>query len=221
MVETCDLNGRAVALPPHFHDEDQITLVSAGRRRFVTGAATIVLGQGESFLLPAGLAHASLPEQDGLRCRNLYLPPGTIAAPGFDAALSLWLRGGGCEDEIFASSVGRRAGTARAVSARILIHPGENVAAAAARTGMTREGFSRAFSRQRGLPPRLFGLVTRLNEARASLRAGEAPAAAAAAAGFADQSHLGREFRRVFGVTPGRYRTGASQTFQTAQGARP
>ena len=39
--------------------------------------------------------------------------------------------------------------------------------------------------------------------ARAVLRAGRSLADAAAAAGFADQSHLGRSFRAVMGSTPG------------------
>ncbi len=40
----------------------------------------------------------------------------------------------------------------------------------------------------------------------AGLRIGMAPAAVAAEIGFADLSHLGRAFRRAFGVTPGCYR---------------
>jgi AraC-like DNA-binding protein len=35
--------------------------------------------------------------------------------------------------------------------------------------------------------------------------AGEPPAMAAAAAGFADQSHLIRKFKAAYGVTPGQY----------------
>jgi AraC-like DNA-binding protein len=44
-----------------------------------------------------------------------------------------------------------------------------------------------------------------LNRARRLLRAGEPIAAVAAETGFADQSHLGRLFRRTFGTTPGAY----------------
>jgi AraC-like DNA-binding protein len=49
----------------------------------------------------------------------------------------------------------------------------------------------------------------RLVRARRMLAAGEPPAAAAAACGFADQSHLGRWFRRAYGLTPGAYRDAA------------
>ena len=80
--------------------------------------------------------------------------------------------------------------------------------ALAARAGMSREGFSRMFARRHGMPPHAFWLMARLNQARGLLRAGEAIAAVAAETGFADQSHLGRWFRRAFGVTPGRYRSG-------------
>jgi AraC-like DNA-binding protein len=67
------------------------------------------------------------------------------------------------------------------------------------------------------MPPHAFWLTARLNHARELLRAGEGIAGAAAEAGFTDQSHLGRRFRRAFGVTPGHYRSGwpRSQTCQT------
>jgi AraC-like DNA-binding protein len=56
------------------------------------------------------------------------------------------------------------------------------------------------------MPPHAFRIVSRLNLARRQIRAGETLAAVAVEQGFADQSHLGRHFRRVFGVTPETYR---------------
>jgi transcriptional regulator GlxA family with amidase domain len=93
----------------------------------------------------------------------------------------------------------------------------EPVGRAAARVGMSREGFSRMFARHHGMPPHAFWLIARLNHARALLRAGEGIAEVAVEAGFTDQSHLGRWFRRAFGVTPGHYRSGwlRSQTCLT------
>jgi AraC-like DNA-binding protein len=46
----------------------------------------------------------------------------------------------------------------------------------------------------------------RVRAARRLLGQGVSPARAAAEAGFADQAHLTRWFRRYYGVTPGAYR---------------
>jgi AraC-like DNA-binding protein len=63
----------------------------------------------------------------------------------------------------------------------------------------------RCFTAQVGLPPHAFQIDLRINEARGLLRAGEAPAAVAAACGFSDQAHLTRTFKRAVGTTPRRY----------------
>ncbi len=84
----------------------------------------------------------------------------------------------------------------------------ESVRQAAQRVGLSREGYTRRFKRDCGLPPHAFWLLEKLNDARRLLRAGDSIAGVAAETGFADQSHLGRCFRRAFGVTPGRYRAG-------------
>jgi AraC-like DNA-binding protein len=80
------------------------------------------------------------------------------------------------------------------------------VAVLAQSCGCSREGFTRRFGREIGMPPHAYRLMTRLNRARALLRAGDRLVCCEAEAGFADQSHLGRHFRRAFGATPGAYR---------------
>ena len=72
-------------------------------------------------------------------------------------------------------------------------------------SGLSRFELVRRFSAQLGLPPHAYQLNLRVARARALLRAGEAPAAVAAACGFADQAHLTRTFRGQVGVTPARY----------------
>ncbi|HKQ98661.1 MAG TPA: AraC family transcriptional regulator [Candidatus Polarisedimenticolia bacterium] len=67
----------------------------------------------------------------------------------------------------------------------------------------------RAFRRATGLPPHAYLVRLRVNRARDLLRRGVAPAEVAHAAGFADQSHLTRHFRRLVGVTPARFRADA------------
>ena len=63
----------------------------------------------------------------------------------------------------------------------------------------------RAFSREFGLPPHLYLTGRRVELARRHLLAGLPPAEVAVLAGFYDQSHLTRQFRRMLGVSPGRY----------------
>jgi AraC-like DNA-binding protein len=63
----------------------------------------------------------------------------------------------------------------------------------------------RAFSREYGLPPHLYLTGRRVELARRHLLAGLPPAEAAVLAGFYDQSHLARHFRRMLGTSPARY----------------
>lgn len=73
-------------------------------------------------------------------------------------------------------------------------------------SGVSRFQLLRGFARAVGATPHAYLLQQRVRLARRLLGAGLSPAAAAAEAGFADQSHLTRAFRRQFGVTPARYR---------------
>jgi AraC-like DNA-binding protein len=63
----------------------------------------------------------------------------------------------------------------------------------------------RAFSREFGIPPHLYLTGRRVDTARHLLLAGLPPAEVASAAGFYDQSHLTRHFRRMLGASPARY----------------
>ncbi|HXV94554.1 MAG TPA: AraC family transcriptional regulator [Pseudonocardia sp.] len=63
----------------------------------------------------------------------------------------------------------------------------------------------RAFTREFGLPPHRYLTGRRVDLARRLLLAGRPLAEVATAAGFHDQSHLGRHFRRMLGTSPGRY----------------
>ncbi|WP_176629345.1 helix-turn-helix transcriptional regulator [Desulfolutivibrio sulfodismutans] len=63
----------------------------------------------------------------------------------------------------------------------------------------------RLFAARFGLAPHAFVMRQRLRLALAALEAGHSVAQAAVLAGFADQSHFTRQFRRAVGVTPGRF----------------
>ncbi|WP_417702854.1 AraC family ligand binding domain-containing protein [Pseudomonas sp.] len=72
--------------------------------------------------------------------------------------------------------------------------------------GVDRFRLSRAFKAAFGIAPHGYLIQLRLVRARRLLALGTAPADIASDLGFADQSHLGRWFRRANGLTPGAYR---------------
>jgi len=86
-------------------------------------------------------------------------------------------------------------------------HSDENCSLAelAALAGVDRFHLLRAFRRATGLPPHRYQTQIRLRRARALMANGETVARTAAIVGFADQSHLIRKFKSVYGVTPGAY----------------
>ncbi|MNQ48229.1 Arabinose operon regulatory protein [compost metagenome] len=65
---------------------------------------------------------------------------------------------------------------------------------------------ARVFRRATGLPPHAWLMQRRLERARGLLKDGCAPLSVAMQLGFADQSHLSRQFKQTYGVGPGAYR---------------
>ena len=90
-----------------------------------------------------------------------------------------------------------------------------SVTGLARQLGLRRESFSRAVRRLTGLPPGRWLHCLRLERGRRLLRQGCSIAEAAAAAGYADQSHFHRVFVKLFSVTPGCYRNNRSHPFKT------
>lgn len=68
--------------------------------------------------------------------------------------------------------------------------------------GLTRFQLLRAFSAWTGLTPHAYLMQRRAHNARRLILSGSALADAAAEAGYADQSHMTRDFRRRYGLTP-------------------
>jgi AraC family transcriptional regulator len=71
--------------------------------------------------------------------------------------------------------------------------------------------FARQFQRATGLPPHQYVIARRVERARQLLQAGTrlSLVEVAAHAGFSDQSQFCRHFKRLVGVTPGRFRVPA------------
>jgi AraC-like DNA-binding protein len=108
---------------------------------------------------------------------------------------------------------GRRAEVERA--ARYLAENARNnptLDQAARYAGLSPFHLHRLFVFRFGIAPHAFVIRERLRLAIAALEAGEGPAGAAAWAGFTDQSHFTRHFRRAVGVTPGRFAVPSPRT---------
>jgi AraC-like DNA-binding protein len=73
-------------------------------------------------------------------------------------------------------------------------------------SGLDRFALARQFRIYLGTSPYRYLTMRRLDRARAAIRAGQPLGEAAAFAGFADQSHMTRQFKRAFGLTPGRWK---------------
>ena len=97
--------------------------------------------------------------------------------------------------------------TARAVRDQLDAHvvDGLTLADAAATVAVSPAHAARAFVRQVGMPPHRYLTARRVDRARRLLLEGMTPVDAAVAAGFHDQPHLNRHFRRLLGSTPGAY----------------
>ncbi|WP_051387157.1 AraC family transcriptional regulator [Bradyrhizobium sp. ARR65] len=64
---------------------------------------------------------------------------------------------------------------------------------------------ARQFRAAFGTSPSRFRIMRRLDQARRSIRSGSSLAEAAIESGFADQSHMSRQFKRAYGLTPAKW----------------
>jgi AraC-like DNA-binding protein len=86
-------------------------------------------------------------------------------------------------------------------------HAGRAVSSSELETvsGLSRYELSRHFRARLGTSPYRYLVMRRLDRARALIHAGTPLADAAFAAGFADQSHMTRQFKQACGLSPGRF----------------
>lgn len=82
-----------------------------------------------------------------------------------------------------------------------------NVSEMAAEVGLNARYFISLFKDGIGLPPHQFQIALRVDQARCTLQSPDQSLCDVAVdAGFADQSHLNRHFKRNYGFTPGAFR---------------
>jgi len=86
-------------------------------------------------------------------------------------------------------------------------HPSDHTPARALEqlSGVDRFSIARHFRHAFGTSPDHYRTMRRLELAREAIESGQPLARAAAGAGFADQSHMTRQFKRAYGMTPARW----------------
>lgn len=141
-----------------------------------------------------GQAHLASESADRLAAETLLT-----------TALSVLWRGyGGGRPSVDPAGGARDVTRAREILHAHLVDP-PSLGELAAMVGTSRFALLRAFRARYGLPPHAYLNQLRVRRAQALLDDGTPAAAVAVAVGFADQSHLSRHFRRLVGLTPGRY----------------
>jgi AraC-like DNA-binding protein len=187
---------------PHAHravclSGGALAALLGGERREASGDAAVLLGrffelvdadaQAQARRTALAKALGALP---GLAAAIAPPgPPGPHCRPGGDPAA------GGVRAEV------ERAASYLAGQAR----RNPSLDETARHAGLSPFHLHRLFAARFGLAPHAFVMRQRLRLALAALEAGQSVAQAAALAGFADQSHFTRQFRRAVGVTPGRF----------------
>ncbi len=71
----------------------------------------------------------------------------------------------------------------------------------------------RVFKSSVGVSPHSYQIQLRIAQVQRLLRAGASIADASFACGFFDQSHMTRAFKKVLGITPGRFRANTLLTW--------
>lgn len=234
-LEVCDWWGRSggPALAAHFHREAQLTIVREGFRWFSIGSETVRLRAGQFVIIPPGVPHQALGHSEAAtrsfdvffdRLDRLSVDPLHIIVG--DASLKPTMPLENTVDVVLEQIVHERLelmpiGLGNSLTLDLILSVQEHcqkISDVAALAGMSREGFIRLFKRHVGMTPHAYRIAAKVCLARDALRRGMPPVQAAYDAGFADQSHMGRAFLKLYGTTPGAFRQawrkGSSHSFQ-------
>jgi AraC-like DNA-binding protein len=137
----------------------------------------------------------------------LEAPASTLASESRLMAALAWLVGRHALGKPSPQRIGREHRAVRRAREYLETFPGENVSleALAQAAGIGPFHLCRVFRRETGLSPHAYQILVRARLAKSLLLQGFPIARVAADTGFSDQAHLTRHFKRIFGVTPGRY----------------
>jgi hypothetical protein len=199
------------ARKPHAHREWSLGLVEGGRCTVRCAGRVQVIEAPALVWFAPGAVHGCEPARTAeWAFRMLYW---NQAAPADGSAAWNWRRPGPGDQRLLAELWSRlEAGDGLALPADLAGELELSPAPPAPRRRPSQADGSqlsrpdRRFKRLHGLTPGQFRLLGQLQTAQELLRRGHSPLEAALAAGFYDQSHFTRLFKRLTGTSPGRYR---------------
>jgi AraC-like DNA-binding protein len=227
---TVRLSGAMPSSAWHSHASLVLGRVDRGRRVLRLVGTAFNLGPGDGFAIPPDIAHAWDAATD-TAYRVLTVDPARARVPSWSASQirdTAWTEvfdATHAAVETGDDDAQTHAATLLAVTDRLLPRRRDDrklpgavlrarrltsqrleyplaLAELGAQVGMSQWHLHRLYHRGWGLTPAQHRLEARLRAARALLLTGSSVAYAAAATGFADQSHLCRTFSRLMGVPP-------------------
>jgi AraC-like DNA-binding protein len=199
------LRTEVTLLPPHVPHDGRAATPLGFRKRVLYLAESVL----DARLVGAAVDHPGLA--DAALRRRIHQLHGALAAPGdeFEAASRLALIVDRLRGHLGDSRSDRPAGRGVAGRLRELlderVRDGVNLSEAAGLLHVHPSHLVRAFTAEFGIAPHQYLTGRRVDLARHLLLAGMRPADVANAAGFYDQAHLTRHFRRMLGTSPARY----------------
>ncbi len=202
---------------PHAHEEFFIALTETGLATPTYRGDRHVIGPGDLIVLNPEEAHAGGPPAEGSwtyralyrRFHRLSELPGSslLEREAYLAATLVLLVSRYAAPRQAPRSPGRERRAIRLSREYLEEHAEENVTlqALARFAGLSAFHLCRVFRDSVGMPPHSYQTQVRVRRAKSLLRAGLPITQVAAEAGFYDQAHLTRHFKRIVGLTPGRY----------------
>lgn len=211
----------------HSHPQLSIGAIVEGETLCVCGGEEYLLGPGDLIVIPANVAHSCNPLNGRPRSYHMlyidtHLAPGqqAIGSPALFALYQQIVKQMRPEDiaDLLAAlpAIAQAQDARRSISLQMrqalledLQHP-PSLNALAQRFSLRKETLIRLFRRDTGLTPGHFLAMSRVEYAKARLRAGDEIADVGYQSGFADQSHFHKTFVSFTAATPRQYATGQS-----------
>jgi AraC-like DNA-binding protein len=210
--------------PAHLHEQDSIGIVLQGEERILCGDRTYIARAGEAFVIAAEDVHSGESRDSEYLLMKVAaarpLPTGIIddrSAARIVGDLLVKLDRGvagesavACILDIVTPRSAREPDEPAVIrEAREYVRShsvaGVSVLELTAIAKLSRSHFLRRFHSAAGVPPHQYQTQVRIAHARRLLRKQAPISQAALQAGFVDQSHLSRHFKRIVGMTPADY----------------